>query len=517
MYEGPDDDRSSRASEARVDALLASVLDMSDIEDTVNTTVSATALPQHPAPDALLIKPSSVPSGPTRPPSTISCPPADPPPPHPSAPVTQSQSRADLITFTRKLLVPAITENARRRDPDADWDVLTVGASAVVTDEMCERFIQQAIMARAQLAEHDSRETPVHTADGGKERESGEAAELKTLREGEGEDPKHRNAKASSLDGRQEGSSAARPPASSSNRDIAEYAAGPSQPRHVKPILEDSVTGRTAHELPPAGRRPGPADADAMPLSEIPYLLKRSSTAAATSQHSNSTDTRATLVDQPAKMTSPSMDRAPNPRVHEREMPLPQHRPNVLTLPVPGIWYAKEGRAYADVVEVEFSVDPEIAAAARRWARRREEFDADATHVSVHLLCLPNAVVSTILQSVPLDAPPARVAQLVWEAGTKWPRRGTLLATMNSGSPGVSRTYFPDDLEDGPLDVTNTIQQGANMLRIVQLGDISGHTFVLYAGVPTQEEKNRSAVAAADSRDWAAFILRTSSSLVARG
>lgn len=68
--------------------------------------------------------------------------------------------------------------------------------------------------------------------------------------------------------------------------------------------------------------------------------------------------------------------------------------------------------------------------------------------------------------------------------------------------------------EDGPLDVTSNIQQGVNTLRLVQLMDISHCTFILYAGVPAQEEKERWVAAAADSHDWAEFVTRASKDLI---
>ncbi|TFK49685.1 hypothetical protein OE88DRAFT_368505 [Heliocybe sulcata] len=160
------------------------------------------------------------------------------------------------------------------------------------------------------------------------------------------------------------------------------------------------------------------------------------------------------------------------------------------TCQVPGLWFVKLGSEHSDILECHFTVSEEVAAAARRWTRRDEEFDADDTHVCVRLLCLPRGLVEAALQGLPGDqAVPEDVAKIMAQVVTEWPPRGSLMVDMNM-SQSNKHVWFAESMSENgpPLDVTSSIVAGENHFRIIQLADLSDRLFVLHAGPPPENE-----------------------------
>ncbi|EMD33873.1 hypothetical protein CERSUDRAFT_117397 [Gelatoporia subvermispora B] len=482
-----DDEHSSRASEAHVDALLASVLDMHEPDDSTVTTMPSVP-PQILPPEAPSVEPAS---------ARTDLPVDQPPPP-------TFRHHADLIAFARTLLAPTLVENAKRRNPEASREMLEAGAQKLVTDQLCEEFIQQSGIVSAQLADLRNEEKSVNdflTEHGG-----GEATAVKRPRSRGSNDGDQGPTKSRRLGMNGDGPLSGQPIASvqSRNEDPVRHGhstePSPREPQSEAQALGSDPTVATVYA--DAQPRSKQAEENGNAMTHHPRVDSSEAQVAPTDR---STDADTDLQD----------DVASGSHVHDKEEP-PLQREASLKLPVPGIWFAKEGRAYADILDFEINVDSETAAASTRWAQRHDRFDAHATFVSTHLLCLPNSIVSGIIQNLPESAPPELVARHVWDAGIQWPQRGTLLVTMNPGDPDISRTFYPEDLE-GPLDVTQSIRHGTNTVRILQLADVSGHTFILHAGVPTDEDKRRWDTAAKDSRDWTSFVAKASKPLPSPG
>lgn len=337
-----------------MDALLASVFDMSDHSDPLPSHVSTSTSVLHdpPVTEPPPVKPPS-PAPPSSLPSSslTSCPPADPPPPHPA-----TQSREDLLALARSHLLPAVVANAKRRDPSARQEVLEEQARKIITDEVCEQFIRKAELARTQLAHHENGLAAVMAEQ--EEHGVGEAAGIK--RRAEDEHEGERSAKARRVNEQAAASPDAQPGISSLDTD----AVGPAPPTQAAAMSSEHNVNENVN------RPPGPPTSGAVPSTVWPHPAGQdvdTYTAAPHPTISFATENHA--------VEHPEMNHTPYSRAGEREAPPPQHPAEAQALPVPGIWFAKEGRAYADVVEIEFCVDPETAAAVRRWARRHDEFE----------------------------------------------------------------------------------------------------------------------------------------------
>lgn len=61
----------------------------------------------------------------------------------------------------------------------------------------------------------------------------------------------------------------------------------------------------------------------------------------------------------------------------------------------------------------------------------------------VHLLCLPASAVAEVNQNLDPMASPADVAVALWNLGTIWPTKGTLVVEMNPDESGAARVWHP--------------------------------------------------------------------------
>ncbi|KAJ6513082.1 hypothetical protein C8R45DRAFT_813375 [Mycena sanguinolenta] len=104
-----------------------------------------------------------------------------------------------------------------------------------------------------------------------------------------------------------------------------------------------------------------------------------------------------------------------------------------------------------------------------------------APKLSVVLLCLPTEAVSALYESlIPTNPSAERIATAVAELDSAWPQDGTLFLDMNEQTGG--RTWLPHQISPvSPLDVTEHIQPGPNVVRFIQLANMAERTFIMYA------------------------------------
>ncbi|KAJ7455316.1 hypothetical protein B0H11DRAFT_1666929, partial [Mycena galericulata] len=102
--------------------------------------------------------------------------------------------------------------------------------------------------------------------------------------------------------------------------------------------------------------------------------------------------------------------------------------------------------------------------------------------ISVLLLCLSTAAVSDLYNSLRSSKPsPETMATAVAGLETAWPQDGTLFLDINKGV-STGKTWLPYDIDPAsPLDVTEYIQPGPNVIRFIQLAGMVQRTFILYA------------------------------------
>ncbi|KAI0359781.1 hypothetical protein OH77DRAFT_1446364 [Trametes cingulata] len=165
---------------------------------------------------------------------------------------------------------------------------------------------------------------------------------------------------------------------------------------------------------------------------------------------------------------------------YTEEPPMQQH-PSTL---VPALWSAVRGRSSPGIEAVEFFVDDATAAATQHWACRKETFSFEHRHVKVHLLCLPEALVSEYYQNMSPNATREDIVDAMWNIKTVWPAAGTLV--VKTDSPGNS--WLPGH-DPGPLDLTHAIKRGMNKFELIQLADMSDKLFMIHATEPSEEER----------------------------
>ncbi|KAJ6576674.1 hypothetical protein DFH09DRAFT_1149982 [Mycena vulgaris] len=168
--------------------------------------------------------------------------------------------------------------------------------------------------------------------------------------------------------------------------------------------------------------------------------------------------------------------------------PLSPPRPPPASNPcnnIPGLWFVKVGADAPQVVECTFVVEPGFA---YMWGIQPPDESTAAANptpnakLRVVLLCLPTAAVITLYDSLRAAAPtPEGLAAAVAGLATAWPLDGTLILDMNRAGGG-GNAWLPRDMDPtAPLDVTNYIRPGPNVIRFIQLASMLEHTFILYA------------------------------------
>jgi hypothetical protein len=143
-----------------------------------------------------------------------------------------------------------------------------------------------------------------------------------------------------------------------------------------------------------------------------------------------------------------------------------------------------------DIVEMTFEVDAEVASRCRR---------ENGSRISVRLVCLPTASVEETYKRLDPAASQEAVTDEMRKIETLWPPKGKIIIEVNAGD-NVGRSWLPRDLVSAhdwlrnqglidntqdpaapPLELTEYIRVGKNNVRLLHLGDISSHTFLLYA------------------------------------
>jgi hypothetical protein len=138
------------------------------------------------------------------------------------------------------------------------------------------------------------------------------------------------------------------------------------------------------------------------------------------------------------------------------------------------------GLGGADILEAAFDVSLDTAV---QWRlHSTDEAGAFEPKVSLRLLCLPTSLVASTYQTIDLPATPADIANAMWSIETQWPSRGKLVVEVNSRRKW-GRSLFGRDLAPNgpPVDVTSCVRPGRNVVRFMQLGDLSQCMFVLHA------------------------------------
>jgi hypothetical protein len=141
-----------------------------------------------------------------------------------------------------------------------------------------------------------------------------------------------------------------------------------------------------------------------------------------------------------------------------------------------------------DIVDMTFEVDAEVA------SRCRPE---NGSKITVRLVSLPTASVEETYKKLDPAASQEVVTDAMRKIQTVWPPKGKIIIEMNPNE-NVGKSWLDlvstyrwirkhelivviQDPAAPPLELTEHIRLGQNGIRLIHLGDLSGHTFLLHA------------------------------------
>ncbi|KAF8627069.1 hypothetical protein AX17_006408 [Amanita inopinata Kibby_2008] len=179
---------------------------------------------------------------------------------------------------------------------------------------------------------------------------------------------------------------------------------------------------------------------------------------------------------------------------------MPQHRASVAvnaTKPchnVPGLWMAKRGLANIEILTCEFEIDQE---AADRWSVRGSSRQVNMCHLHscidlVDRYGKEKEALSLLLVSLPVTAVEAKIdistataqdaANAIRRIDISWPPKGQLIAEVNPGRDWGQR-WLPRHLGETrpPIDITEHVHQGMNVVRFIQLAGLTDYMFFVLA------------------------------------
>lgn len=147
------------------------------------------------------------------------------------------------------------------------------------------------------------------------------------------------------------------------------------------------------------------------------------------------------------------------------------------TLSRPGTWFGRQGLTRPGILNVDFAVEDPIISAASSSSSPNTPF-------TVQLSCFRKDSHHELQEGDSLDTTLDKIRSV----GEEWPTKGTLVIQFNIESTN-GRSWLPYELEKGALNVTPSITQGNNTMRLIHLSDLSDFTFVLYALSPELPER----------------------------
>ncbi|KAJ7650084.1 hypothetical protein FB45DRAFT_9102 [Roridomyces roridus] len=155
---------------------------------------------------------------------------------------------------------------------------------------------------------------------------------------------------------------------------------------------------------------------------------------------------------------------------------------------VPGLWLVKVGAETSRVLEGRFVIEPGFAAIYDLTIPRPPSALPNSK-ICVSLLCLSTEALHELYTKLSgSGSSPENMASAVAELETSWPQDGTLFVDINHEAD-CGRTWLPYDIDPtSPIDVTNYIQPGPNVIRFIQLAGMVQRTFILYASRPKPVE-----------------------------
>ncbi|KAF9488988.1 hypothetical protein BDN71DRAFT_1456709 [Pleurotus eryngii] len=191
----------------------------------------------------------------------------------------------------------------------------------------------------------------------------------------------------------------------------------------------------------------------------------------------------------PPPLTASSTTVEPNddiPRQHPNGLEAGTAPPSIpsqnFSYPLPSLWDVKDGLPSPGILSIDFVVDPQtstqlcIPRAGQNGPDRASQLP-----FRLQLLCTLDEAWNDLTFD-PSSVTPLQMAEEVLKMEVQWPRQGDLIVQVNEGTPWCC-TYMPKDLglSSPPLDLTTSVREGQNTIRLIQLSDMSRHIFVLHA------------------------------------
>ncbi|KAG2069296.1 hypothetical protein BDR04DRAFT_1101806 [Suillus decipiens] len=157
--------------------------------------------------------------------------------------------------------------------------------------------------------------------------------------------------------------------------------------------------------------------------------------------------------------------------------------PKISTLSMPGTWFGRPGLTRPGILNVHFTLGNGIIPAGSSSSPPNTPF-------TVQLSCFRKDPRHELQEGDSLDTTLDKIRSV----GEDWPIKGSLVVQLNVENAN-GRSWLPYELGKGALNVTPSITQGNNTMRLIHLSDLSDFIFVLYAlspELPKMAESRRS-------------------------
>lgn len=382
-----------------------------------------------------------------------------------------------VIERCRQQLAPVLLMSAKSQDSSTTFDI--TACAAMLTDDHCREFLQQARDMKLQmhaLAPHPTHSPRVIAVDAHVNKED--------LRR--------------SMDRHGESTQATRVwPDSGSRKDSeATLIDLPIDPKAFSPVqgsrqssvkdITHSVKQIMEHDEAPSPRDPNSANVRTSTPVSVPHQI-----APSRSVPVEDIEMTTSLARQSANSGLSPAD--PQNIATRSSTNSHSSLPKISTLSMPGTWFGRQGLTRPGILNVHFAVGDGIIPAGSSSSPPNTPF-------TVQLSCFRKDPRYELQEGDSLDITLDKIRSV----GEDWPIKGSLVVQLNIENAN-GRSWLPYELEKGALNVTPSITQGSNTMRLIHLSDLSDFTFVLYALSPELPKKAESW----RGQRWASKITRS--------
>ncbi|KAG1879462.1 hypothetical protein C8R48DRAFT_685705 [Suillus tomentosus] len=378
----------------------------------------------------------------------------------PESTTTHNGGSASVVERCRQLLAPVLLMSAKSQDSSTALDI--TACAAMLTDDRCREFLQQSRDMKLQIdalsALHPPKNPRVGAVDPHINKE-----DLKRGMEKHGESTRTTrvwlDSDTLSIGSRKDSE------ATLVDLPIDHKAFSPLQDSIHRSVKDVTLLVKQImeHDEAPSSHDPNSTNVQASAPASVPHQMAPSSSLPVED---------VAMAISLAHHSGPSPADPQNTATCSSANSYPSSSLKIPTLSMPGTWFGRQGLTRPGILTIDFAVGDRIIPAASSSSSSNVPF-------TVQLSCFRKDPHHELQEGDSLDITLDKIRSV----GEDWPAKGTLVVQLNVESAN-GRSWLPYELEKGALNVTPSITQGNNTMRLIHLNDLSDFTFVLYTLSP---------------------------------